>query len=369
MDTFVLGAQIASGAGALDKLLELSCDRAAVVCDPFMAKSGASHQVTDRLDKIGCAWELFDRVVPDPTVDVVSACVSLFMEVRPTCVVALGGGSAIDTAKAASYIYTRTAKVDRPLFVAVPTTSGTGSEVTSFSVISDPAAGVKYPIVSDELLPDHAILDPELTRTVPPTVTADTGLDVLTHALEAYVATDATDMSDALAEKAAAVVFECLEHVVEHGDDIVARERMHNASCMAGVAFNNAGLGLCHAMAHALGAQVHLPHGRCNALLLPHIIRFNAKDPAVCARYARIAARVGCCCHTDVVAVEGLVRKIEQLMRAVHVAPVIEDEERRALAREKIDVMVANAQKDRCMPTNPVSASPEQIAELYRAIC
>lgn len=369
MKTFNVGARLAAGAGALDRLLELSIDRALVICDPFMTKSGTVAQVTDRLDAVHVAWEVFDEVVPDPTVEVVSRAVDRLMAAAPDTVVALGGGSAIDTAKAAAFIYARAARVAMPALVAIPTTSGTGSEATSFAVISDPASGTKFPLVSDELLPAHAILDPALTLTVPATVTADTGLDVLTHALEAYVAVDATDMTDALAEKAAAVVFECLEHVVKHGDDADARERLHNASCMAGIAFNNAGLGLCHAMAHAMGAQVHLPHGRCNALLLPHVVRFNARDERVRARYAHLAARVGCCCHSDAVAVEGLIRKIEQLMRACGCPSTIDDPERASVCRERSAEMAAAALKDRCFATTPVAATVEQIMELYATIC
>lgn len=369
MDTFKLGAELASGAGALDKLLEIDMKRALIVCDPYMTKSGTVKQVSDRLDARNVAWKLFDGVVPDPTVDVVSAAVARLAAVQPDTIIALGGGSAIDTAKAAGFIYARAEQMAQPAFIAIPTTSGTGSEMTSFAVISDPAAQVKYPLVSDDLLPQHAILDPTLTLTVPATTTADTGLDVLTHALEAYVATSATDMTDALAEKAAAIVFECLEQTVSHGDDIERRTKLQNASCMAGVAFNNAGLGLCHAMAHALGAQVHLPHGRCNALLLPHVVRFNAQDPAVAARYARIAARVGCNCYTDRIAVEGLVRKIEELMRACGVGLRIEDAEKRGICREQAHTMARNAQEDRCMPTNPVPVTDEQIVELYGKIC
>lgn len=368
MNTFQLGPKVISGSDALDKILELPAKKTVVVCDPFLAKSGASRNVTDRLDKLGSTWELFDKVVPDPTVEVVSQCVGLMMSVKPDTVIALGGGSAIDTAKAAGYIFA-TQGGSRPSLVAIPTTSGTGSEVTSFSVISDPDKGVKYPIIDDALLPDFAILDPHLTLTVPKGVTADTGLDVLTHALEAYVAVDANQTTDALAEKATQIVFDCLDHVVAHGDDLEARQVMHEASNMAGIAFNNAGLGACHAMAHAMGAAIHLPHGRCNALLLPHVVRMNAEDPAVCAKYARIAARVGCCCYNDSVAVDGLVRKIEQLMHDVKVAPRIEDAEKAAALRASVADVAEKAMADRCMPANPVSVSKQQIIDIYQRIC
>lgn len=368
MQTFNVGVVITSGEGALDTLGELGIRSALVVCDPFMSKSGTVHAVTDRLEAAGARCSVFDGVVPDPTVAVVSAAVAELGAMSPDAVVALGGGSAIDTAKAAAYIYAQAFRAEMPQLVAIPTTSGTGSEATSFAVISDPDAGTKYPLVSDDLLPARAILDPTLTVTVPAPITADTGLDVLTHAIEAYVATGATDMTDALAEKAAAVVFECLAHAVKHGDDLAARERLQNASCMAGVAFNGAGLGLCHAMAHSLGARVHLPHGRCNAVLLPHIVRFNAADPRARSRYARIAARVGCCSVSEQIAVEGLIRKIEQLMAACGIDPHI-DSERAASLREGMAEVSAAALKDRCYSSTPLPASAEQIAELYGKIC
>lgn len=368
MVSFSLGSELTSGEGALDKLTELGIKRAVVVCDPFMTKSGASKYVTDRLDAAGARWDIFDGVVPDPTVDVVACAVGAIKSAAPDTVIALGGGSAIDTAKAANFIYAQGEGVDQPQLVVVPTTSGTGSEATSFSVISDPSAGVKYPLVSDDLLPNHAILDPSLTLTVPPVVTADTGLDVLTHAIEAYVATGHTDMTDAFAEKAAAIVFEYLETAVKDGSNFEARERLQNASCMAGVAFNNAGLGLNHAMAHALGAQLHMSHGRCNALLLPHVIRFNAEGGLTRARYAKLAARVGCNCHNEQIAVESLVRKIETLMRACGVPARVEDPEKRELLTQHAADMAANAQKDRCMPTNPRVATDAQIVEVYNKI-
>ena len=368
MEFFAIGASVAMGENALDRLKELPVKKAMLFCDPFLVKSGASRQITNRLDQMGAAWELFDGIIPDPTIDVVSAGVARIMAFGPDTVIAMGGGSAIDTSKAVSYIYTRSAGVEKPLLVAVPTTSGTGSEVTSFSVISDPAAGVKYPLVSDELLPDVAILDPSLTLSVPAVVTADTGLDVLTHAVEAYVSPRATDMTDALAEKAAAAVFEYLECAVKNGGDMAARKHLQNASCMAAMAFNNAGLGLCHAMAHSMGAVVHMSHGRCNAMLLPHVVRFNSQDETVRKRYAKLAAKLGCCCHSDAVAVEGLIRRIEELMRAVNIPGVIADAEKRKLCAEKAAEMACNAQKDRCMADNPISAQNSQIEELYQKI-
>lgn len=214
--------------------------------------------------------------LPDPTVDLVSAGVAHILDYRPDALIALGGGSAINAGKAINLIYTQMGTAEKPLFLAIPTTSGSSSDVTSFSVFSDPQAGVKHPLVDDWILPELALLDPSLALSVPPHVTADTGLDVLTHALEAYASLDANDFTNALAEKAAALVFAFLPRAMKDGRDFEARERLHNVSCMAGIAFNNAFLGLCHGMAHPLGALLYLPHGRSNALLLPHVVAFNA---------------------------------------------------------------------------------------------
>ena len=192
------------------------------------------------------------------------------LEFRPDTVIALGGGSAIDTGKAISFIYTKSSGAAKPRCIAIPTTSGTGSEVTSFSGLSDPEAGAKYPLVDDAMLPEIAMLYPALTVTVPAHVTADTGMDVLTHAVEAYASPAASDFTDTLAKKAFALVLEYLPRAFRDGQDCEAREKLHSAACMAGMAFNNATLGLCHGIAHAMGELLHLPHGRSNALLLPY---------------------------------------------------------------------------------------------------
>lgn len=373
MNRFSIHTAVYMGANALERVREFPIQKALLVCDPFLVKNGSAKRLTDLLESMGAAWEIFDQVIPDPTVELVSAGVARILKYRPDTVIALGGGSAIDTGKAVSFIYTQSTGAQRPRYIAIPTTSGTGSEATSFSVLSDPAAGTKYPLVDDAMLPDAALLDASLTASVPPQVTADTGLDVLTHALEAYVSPEATDFTDALAEKAVALVLEYLPRAVKNGGDMAAREHLHSASCMAGMAFHNATLGLCHGMAHAMGALLHLPHGRSNALLLPHIIAFNAGlgeggDFPARRRYAALANLAGCCCHSESVAVGGLLRRVEELAACVGVPAAITDHALCARLEEGLDTLAAAALADRCTAGNPRTASREEVKAIYRRL-
>lgn len=371
--TFSIPTTIYMGGDALERLQALPIKKALLVCDPFLVQSGGVKLVTGRLEAMGAQWELFDQIVPDPTVDLVSGGVARILDYRPDTLIALGGGSALDAGKAINFIYTQMGAAEKPLFVAIPTTSGTGSEVTSFSVLTDPTAGAKYPLVDDRMLPEYALLDTAFTLSVPPKVTADTGLDILTHAMEAYVSPSANDFTDALAEKAVALVFGFLPRAVRSGGDLEARQRLHNASCMAGIAFNNASLGLCHGMAHPLGALLHLPHGRSNALLLPHVIGFNAGlgetgDFPARARYAALAKQSGCCSYTEAVAVQSLVRKLQALMTEIGMPHKLESPEHRAQVSEHLDALAEGALADRCTGGNPRAASPEQVKELYRKL-
>lgn len=229
-------------------------------------------------------------------------------------VIGFGGGSALDAAKAIVW-FGRQCGIEIETCVAIPTTSGTGSEVTSACVISDPEKGIKYPLFDNALYPDIAILDPSLVVSVPPAITANTGMDVLTHALEAYVSPRASDFTDALVEKAVQIVFQYLPTAVKKGDCLATRGKMHNASTLAGIAFSQAGLGLNHALAHQLGGQFHLPHGLANALLLTAVIRFNAGDPRAAKRYARLAKTCHLCPDNanDTASLNALIQHIEQL--------------------------------------------------------
>lgn len=314
--------------------LVLRFSRAFIVTDPVMEELGnvnkILHYLRQRLEY--CATHVYNDVEPDPSVECIMRGVDAMNSFRPDVIIAVGGGSAIDAAKGMwlffenpdtsfdglkqrfldirkrTFHYPKLGK--KAQFVAIPTTSGTGSEVTSFSVITDKENGnVKYPLADYELTPDVAIIDPQFTGTMPKSIVADTGLDVLTHAIEAYVSIMASDYTDGLASQAVEMVFEYLPTSYEKGDAL-SREKMHNASCIAGMAFTNAFLGLNHSMAHKLGGEYGIPHGRANAILLPYVIEYNAQKPTKFAsfpkygefvadkRYANLARRLGLAAST-----------------------------------------------------------------------
>ncbi len=371
MEEFAMSTRIYMGEGCCEKICDYKIRRAFIFCDPFMQQSKKTELIASKLDGMHAEYKIFAEVVPDPDMTVIQKGLNQLNVFRPDTVFALGGGSAIDTAKAVVHLYAKMHGIARPHIMAVPTTSGTGSEVTSFAVISDREAGVKYPLIDSAMIPDVVFLDPGLTATVPPAITADTGMDVLTHGLEAFVSTDANDFTDAMAEKSIRTVWDYLERCVTDGEDIDARARMHHASCMAGMAFNAASLGICHSMAHALGAQFHLPHGRCNAVLLPVIIEYNAGleipgESDALLRYLDVARLLGITAGTNKATVHLLVRQIRGLMGRigipVHFSELNIDADSYL---RSVDVMAKNALEDRCTATNPRVPTAEHIKRLY----
>ena len=273
MQRFRVATTIYYGPDSLALLKDLAGRRVLVVTDAFMATTEVMGQVRQMLG--GAEVRVFDRVEPNPSIDLISSGFKVLLDFEPEAIVALGGGSPIDTAKAVYKIAIEQGRRPAQGFIVIPTTSGSGSEVTSFAVVSDLKNHTKLPLTSEDMLPDVAILDPEAVRTAPAKVTADTGMDACSHALEAYVAKGASDFSDAVAEKAASLIFEWLPRAYADGADLEARERLHNASCLAGLAFENAGLGIVHSLSHALGGTFGAPHGRLNAMLMPHVLEFN----------------------------------------------------------------------------------------------
>ena len=276
MKTFEMKTVIHFGDNSLERLKVIPYKRVLIITDPFIANGDMIDLITAPLKSGGIQYDLFTDVVPDAPVGKIAEGVKKFLEYQPEAVIAVGGGSAIDSSKAIREFALKINNYGKVGLIAIPTTSGTGSEVTSFAVVNDTDAQVKYPLVSDSLTADEAILDAELVRSVPASVTADTGMDVFTHALGSYVSTDHNEFSAALAEKAIEICGVFLLRAYLDGNDMHARQKMHVASCLAGLSFNTAGLGITHSMAHQLGAMFHIPHGRANAMLLPHIVEFNA---------------------------------------------------------------------------------------------
>ena len=357
MDTFTLKPILYFGDSALSALEALAGRRVLVVTDEFLARrSGLLERVTAHLK--GCALSVFDAVKPDPSLQLVAQGVHALRQFGPEVVLAFGGGSPMDCAKAMRHF---AGGPPLPLW-CVPTTAGTGSEVTSFAVLTDTDAGVKYPLVDGTLLPDAAVLDASLLSGVPPAVTADTGMDVLTHAAEACVAAGATPFTDALGEKAFVLAYQNLPAACR--GDGAARGRMLLASCLSGIAFNAAGLGLCHALSHALGGKFHIPHGRLNAMLLPHVIAFNAAQKETAKKYARLAQLCGLS-PTSRALVFGLNRLRGQLGQPQRLSAC--GVEAKVLKADG-EAIAAAALADLCTPTNPRPATPRDVKGLLKEL-
>lgn len=376
MKRFKIKTEVCFSGNAIDVLGEIKDKRAVIITDSFMSSSGAAGRIAQKLT--GCiSVDIFDQVKPDPPIEMVAAGVKFLTEHQADVVVALGGGSSIDAAKGVVLMMKKTRPDQKISLIAIPTTSGTGSEVTEFAVITDKERGIKYPLVDEALLPDMAILDPSLVVTAPPSVTADTGFDVITHALEAYVSLNASDASDALAEKALELAFEYLPKAYKNGSDLAAREKMHSASCLAGMAFNAVSLGVNHGIAHQLGAKFHIPHGRANAMLLPAVIAFNANlegnfggaDSEAAVRYANIARRIGLPCNNTRMGVLNLISELSYMLDMMKVPRTLRQAgvDRAEYERLKPEIIAA-AIADPCTATNPRPVSEERIGEILKAL-
>lgn len=372
MKNFNISTNVYFGENSLGVLEDIKDRNVFIVCDEFMEASGILDKVKEHLKE--CRVSVFSKVVPDPPIEIVSEGIKQLSECSADVMIAVGGGSSIDAAKAIRELAGRLGIAAVNECYAIPTTSGTGSEVTRFSVITDARKGVKYPLVDDSLLPMVAILDPELVRSVPPGITADTGMDALTHALEAYVSTDSNDFTDALAEKAVTLLMKFLPFAYAHGDDLEAREKVHNAACLAGMAFNKVGLGICHSIAHTVGGKFHVPHGRSNAMILPYVVEFNAHldgtEETVCARkYQRMAKLIGLPYSNVPLAVNNLIRRIREMNRLFGIP---ENLKKLNISGDDVlkvrEEMVEAAMGDVCTKTNPRIVAPEDIRQIINKI-
>ena len=387
---------------ALDELgTVMGKKRAFVVTDNFLYGAGFTKPITDKLDKMGIVHETFFDVEPDPTLDSAKAGAALMTSFKPDVIIAIGGGSAMDAAKIMwvlyehpeadfkdmamrfieirKRVYTFPKMGEKAYFVAIPTSAGTGSEVTPFAVITDKEDGCKYPLADYELLPDMAIIDTDMHMTAPKGLTAASGIDAVTHALEAYASVMATDYTDGLALKALKTIFEYLPRAYDNGGDVEAREKMANAATMAGMAFANAFLGISHSLAHKLGAYHHIPHGVANALVICDVMRYNASEapvkmgtfsqydhPHTLARYAEIADYLGCGGKTDSEKLENLIAAVEKLKARIGIKKTIADygvSEEDFLAT--LDEMTEAAFDDQCTGANPRYPLISELKQMY----
>ena len=378
MKRFKLSTEVLFSEDAIDALLEEKDENAVLITDKFMVDSGMADMILKKLSNCK-EVSVFSEVVPDPPMDLIERGIAFLQDKDCDIVVALGGGSSIDAAKAIVYMAKKIEEKQNPdnqkkiKLIALPTTSGTGSEVTQFAVVTDSKTGVKIPLIDESLMPDIAILDPELVKSAPPFITADTGMDVITHALEAYVSETASDCSDCLAEKAAELAFEFLPRAYRNGYDIKARDKMHRASCLAGMAFNLVNLGVNHGIAHALGAIFHIPHGRANALVLPYVIEFNADMAREGAKHSNDAAKkyqkmariVGLPAPTPKVGVANLIAEIQRLLKYMDRPQCMSEcgvsVEEFNKHREEI---VRRALADACTQANPRKDTAEDINKI-----
>ncbi|WP_290155166.1 iron-containing alcohol dehydrogenase [uncultured Dubosiella sp.] len=383
MYRFTLPRDLYHGENALEALKTLEGKKAAIVVGGgSMKRFGFLDTIESYLKEAGMETILIEGVEPDPSVETVMRGAAVMQEFEPDVIVAVGGGSPIDAAKAmwAFYEYPETKFEDlitpfafptlrtKAKFVAIPSTSsGTATEVTAFAVITDYEKGIKYPLADFNITPDVAIVDPALAQTMPPKLTANTGMDALTHAIEAYVSTLHCDYTDPLALHAIKMIDENL--VDSYNGDKEARNRMHNAQCLAGMAFSNALLGIVHSMAHKTGAAYsggHIVHGAANAMYLPKVIAYNAKEPEAEKRYGEIAAFIGLEPTS-----KALIEHINEMNKQLNIAPSIKEYEGGIIDEaeflEKLPTVAELAVGDACTGSNPRSITPEQMERLLKA--
>ncbi|MDD6201200.1 MAG: iron-containing alcohol dehydrogenase [Firmicutes bacterium] len=356
MKEFEMSTKIVSGSGAIRALKSLGARRLLLVTDPYFMKNGTAARVAAAAEAE--ETEIFDRVAPDPSVTLAAEGTARVKEFRPDVIAALGGGSAMDCAKAMAYFSGSDAKL-----AAIPTTSGSGSEVTDFAILTH--GSVKHPLVDRRLRPELAILDDELLAQLPPSLVADAGFDALSHALESYVAKNAGAVTDALAKEAFCSVFGALPASFAGRREV--RLKVHTASTMAGIAFTQAGLGLCHAMAHSLGGMFHIPHGRLNAILLPSVIDCNAS--AAGEKYARLARAAGLGGSADAVALRNLKNALVRLRSELRLPATLAQAGVAPMGVwREADAIVAAALADPCCETNPLRVEDFMVRQILEEV-
>ena len=387
MGRFTLPRDLYHGKDSLEELKNLKGKKAIVVVGGgSMKRFGFLDKAVSYLNEAGMEVKLFENVEPDPSVETVMKGAKAMQEFEPDWIVAMGGGSPIDAAKAmwAFYEYPETTFEDlitpfsfptlrtKAKFCAIPSTSGTATEVTAFSVITDYEKGIKYPLADFNITPDIAIVDPALAETMPQKLTAHTGMDALTHAIEAYVSTLHCDYTDPLALHAIKMIHNDLKK--SYDGDMEARDRMHNAQCLAGMAFSNALLGIVHSMAHKTGAAFsggHIVHGCANAMYLPKVIKYNAKNEEAKHRYGEIAKFIGLSGDSDDALVDALIKEIQTMNVSLNIPSCIKDYEGGIIDEkefmDKLPDVAALAISDACTGSNPRVPSQEEMEKLLKA--
>lgn len=374
MSKLFLAGEVYHGVGTLSELKNLKGSKAIVVIGGNSVKvNGVLDKTIAYLKEAGLEAVVFDGVEPDPSVDTVLKGAEMFREFNPDWIIGLGGCSAIDAAKAMWIFYehpdVKFEDIVKPFavpqlrnkakFVAIPSTSGTGTEMTGLAVITNYDTEVKYPVVSYELTPDIAIVDGEICATMPANVTANTGMDALTHCVEAYVSNINDNYADAFAKGGIELVFSNLKTAVEEPDNLDARQNMHDASCLGGFAFTNAWLGIVHSLSHQIGARYHIPHSCANAILLPNVIRFNSKATD---KYADLAKMFGGQTAEDFASLIEKLSKNVGIASSIKECGVAEDEWQKSL-----DYITQNAMNDPCTGFNPRKPTLEELARIYQA--
>ena len=356
MKEFESGTKIVCGAGAVQTLKGVNAGKLLVVTDPYFAKNGTAQKIAAAAG--AGQVEIFDRVAPDPSVELVAEGTALVKAFCPDVMVALGGGSAMDCAKAMLYF-----AGGKTRLIAIPTTSGSGSEVTDFAILTHDK--VKHPLIDSRLRPEMAILDDELVAGLPPSLVADGGFDVLSHALEALVAQNASPITDALAKDAFCSAFSALP--ASFSGNLEVRGKVHLAATMAGMAFNQAGLGICHALSHSLGGMFHIPHGRLNAILLPAVVGCNAA--AAGDKYAALARAAGFGGSVETIAVRNLKNALGRLRRELKLPETLAQAgvDPREVERRSEEILAA-ALKDPCCLTNPVQPDEKLLRNVLEEV-
>lgn len=365
---FNVPTKIHYGAGALKHIGDYGLKSLCIIADPFLLKTDVFLKGLDLIKQLNIEYEIFSDIVPDAPLEKITEGVGRLEENSHEAILAIGGGSALDTAKAIGFFHGKIyPRMNRVKVFCVPTTSGTGSEVTSYAVVKDTKTGIKYPLSDEGLLPDVAILDTDFVKSMPRSVTVDTGMDALTHGIEGYLAKGADCFTDLFAKEAIRRVWGNLPKAAKDPDE-QTRENLHVAACMAGIAFERAGLGINHSLAHIVGARFHLPHGRANAILLPYVMAYHYEHGQK-ARYAELAEFLGCSGFSEDLKCRNFIRDVVKLKEELGVpvsfekAGVDKDE-----FFKELEEMAEIAEKDTCTTTNPIPVPPKDLQEILTKV-